>query len=95
VDYNLDLSGYLNPVDKFSVQAKFDLGDFGRAKRQKDVDEMYLLGVREYANGNYEKAIGYWKKVLEMDPEYLPARENIDTVQKALDLQSQMESRGE
>ncbi len=95
VNYNLDLSGQLNPVDKFSVQAKLNLGDFGRVKRQNEVEEVYLLGVKEYANGNYLKAIGYWKKVLELDPEYIPARENIDTVQDALDLQKEMESRGE
>jgi hypothetical protein len=94
VNYNLDLSGQLNPVDKFSVQARFDLGDFGRSKRQSDVDELYLLGVKEYANGNYGKAIEYWKEVLVLDPQYLPALDNIDTVQKALDLQRVMDSRG-
>jgi hypothetical protein len=95
VNYNLDLSGQLNPVDKFSVEATFDLGDFGRAKRLNDIEELYLLGVKEYANGEYEKALAYWREVLALDPKYLPARENIETVQKAVDLQREMESRGD
>jgi tetratricopeptide (TPR) repeat protein len=94
VNYNLDLSGELNPVDKFSVQAQFDLGDFGRKATQDQADELYRTGVKEYAQGHYEKAIECWKQVLALDPKYTPARESIDMVQQAIDLQREMESRG-
>jgi hypothetical protein len=92
-NYNLDLSGNINPEDKFSVQAQFNLGDFGRAAAQAEADQLYLAGVEEYAKGNLEKAIEYWKKVLELDPKYLPARDNISTTQRSLDLQREIESR--
>jgi hypothetical protein len=90
LNYNLDLSGQLNPLDKFSVQAKFDLGDSGRAARQSEVEKVYLQGVEEFANGNYEKAIELWQQVLKMDPKYTPAADNIRTVKQTLALQDQM-----
>jgi tetratricopeptide (TPR) repeat protein len=92
-NYNLDMSGTINPEDKFSLQAQFDLGDFGRGATEAEVDRLYLAGVEEYAKGNLEQAIEYWKKVLEMDPKYTPARDNILTTRRSLDLQREIESR--
>jgi hypothetical protein len=92
VNYNLDLSGQFNPLDKFSVQAKFDLGDSGRSAHQAEVERVYLQGVEEFANGNYEKAIELWQQVLKMDSKYTPAADNIRTVQRTLALQEQMRS---
>jgi hypothetical protein len=93
VNYNLDLSGALNPVDKFSAQAKFDLGDFGRSARKGEAERLYLEGVEEFASGNYAKALALWKKVLEIDPKYLPAADNIRTVEQTLVLQNELENR--
>ncbi len=92
-NYNLDLSGKLNPLDKFSVEAKLNLGDMGRALKQTKADELYLNGVEAYANGNNAEAIKYWEKVLKIDPEYIPARENIEIAKKALELQKKMEEK--
>jgi hypothetical protein len=93
VNYNLDLSGQLNPLDKFSVQAKFNLGDSGRSTRAGDAAKLYLQGVEEFARGNYEKAIALWEQVLAIDPKYLPAADNIRTVKETMALQDQMHSR--
>jgi tetratricopeptide (TPR) repeat protein len=90
VNYNLDLSGSLNPLDKFSVEAKLKLGDGGRADRRKQVDELYASGLEAFANGELEKAVEFWEKALEIDPKFLPARENIEMVQKHLKLQEEM-----
>jgi hypothetical protein len=93
VNYNLDLSGQLNPLDKFSVQAKFNLGDSGRGARAGDAARLYLQGVEEFASGNYEKAIALWEQVLVIDPKYLPAADNIRTVKQTISLQDQMRNR--
>lgn len=93
VNYNLDLSGQLNPLDKFSVQAKLDLGDGGRGAREAQAEKLYLQGVEEFANGNYAKAIELWKQVLVIDPKYQPAADNIRTVEKTLSLQDQIQDR--
>ena len=91
VNYNLDLSGQLSPLDKFSVQAKLDLGDSGRAEKEAQAEQLYLQGVDEFANGNYAKAIELWKQALVIDPKYQPAADSIRTVEKTLSLQGQLE----
>ncbi len=92
MNYNLDLSGSLNPLDKFSVQAKFDLGDSGRATRAQEAESLYLQGVEEFASGNYARAIALWEEVLKLDPKYLPAAENIRTVRETMALQEQVQT---
>jgi hypothetical protein len=91
VNYNLDLSGQLSPLDKFSVEAKLDLGDSGRAQREARAEQLYLQGVDEFANGNYAKAIELWKQVLVIEPKYQPAADSIRTVEKTLSLQNQLQ----
>ncbi len=90
INYNLDLSGSLNPVDKFSVEAKLKLGDRGRAARRKQVDELYASGLESFAAGDLENAIEFWQKALDINPKFLPATENINMVKKHLELQEEM-----
>jgi tetratricopeptide (TPR) repeat protein len=92
MNYNLDLSGSVNPLDKFSVQAKFDLGDAGRAARARHVEELYLQGVEAFAAGDYQKALELWQQVLKLDPKYQPAADNIRIVQRTMALQDQMQN---
>jgi tetratricopeptide (TPR) repeat protein len=92
MNYNLDLSGSVNPLDKFSVQAKFDLGDQGRAALARQVEETYLQGVEAFANGDYPKALVLWQEVLKLDPKYQPAADNIATVERTMALQDQTQT---
>ncbi len=92
MNYNLDLAASLNPLDQFSVQAKFILGDSGRAVRVQQADALYLQGVEEFANGNLAKAISLWQQVLQLDPKYQPAADNIKTAKQSLTLQEQLQS---
>ncbi len=74
VNYNLDMSAIArNPADKFSVQARIDLGDDGRSLRRAKADELYTEGLREFSLGRLEKAIELWNQVLEIDEDYTPA----------------------
>jgi tetratricopeptide (TPR) repeat protein len=91
LNYNLDLSGRLNPLDKFSIEAKLNLGDRGRLSERDRVDELYLNGLESYAHGQLAEAIAFWQQALEIDPGFAPARENIATAEKALKLQQEME----
>jgi tetratricopeptide (TPR) repeat protein len=97
LNYNLDLSGRLNPLDKFSIEAKLNLGDRGRQAESKQVDELYLNGLEAYARGELERAIELWQHALAIDPGFKPAQENIDTARKALELQNRVieETQGE
>ncbi|UCF99086.1 MAG: UPF0164 family protein [Spirochaetaceae bacterium] len=91
LNYNLDLSGRIDPLDKFSVQAKLNLGDKGRGDEQRTIDALYFEGLELYADGDLSGAISRWEQVLELDPSYTPARDNIETAKKALALQTEME----
>lgn len=91
LNYNLDLSGRLNPLDKFSVEARFNLGDRGRGEVPRLIDELYLGGLEAYAKGDLPEAIRLWERVLELEPAFLPAQQNIQTARNALKLQQQMQ----
>ncbi len=91
LNYNLDLSGRLNPLDKFSIEAKLRLGDRGRLAQRDQVDRLYLDGLEAYAQGRLAEAIALWQEALEIDPGFDPARANIATAERALRLQQEME----
>lgn len=91
-NYNLDLSGSVNPVDKFSVEAKINLGDGGREIRRKQVDELYSSGLEQFAKGNFEQAVRDWEHALELDPQFRPAREALETAKKRLELQTKIQA---
>lgn len=93
VNYNLNLAGEINPLDLFSVQARLNLGDFGRAARQTELENLFMEGVREYGEGNLTKAIENWEKVLQIDPSYTPARDYIETAKATLQLQKNLNAR--
>jgi hypothetical protein len=89
MNYNLDLSGSANPMDKFSVEARFVLGDSGRGDIAKKAEALYLQGIEEYAAGNYAGAIDLWQQVLAIDPKYTPAEHYLRVAQDSLALQQQ------
>jgi Uncharacterised protein family (UPF0164) len=89
MNYNLDLSGSMNPLDKFSVQAKFDLGDDGRAARALEAASLYTQGLDAFASSDFEKAVALWQGVLKLDPTYSPAIDGIRIAQQTIDAQKQ------
>jgi hypothetical protein len=85
-NYNLDMSALArNPADKFSVQARLDLGDRGRSELRRRVDELYTEGLREFSQGNLEKAIDLWKAVVAIDGKYDPAKHYIAIAEATLE----------
>ncbi len=83
-NYTLDLSTMSDTPDRFSLEAKINLGDEGRLALRDRMDEYYISGIEEFAAGNLEKAIGYFEKALELDPDFDPAREYLDEVNRQL-----------
>lgn len=94
-NYNLDLSGSFDPLDKFSIEAKIKLGHEDEMILQKELDRLFAKGLEAYANGNYLLALEYWGKALELDPKFLLAKEYIETTKKYLELQEEMEEKQE
>lgn len=91
-NYTLDMTTQLTSLDKFTIQMGLNFGDKGRSGKTQKVDEYYIAGLREYANGNIEKAIKYWEAVLEIDPRFQPAAENLSVAKNAISLQKEMEA---
>jgi hypothetical protein len=75
INYTLDLLTQLQPLNRISLSARFDFGDGGRASKAKRIEELYLSGLVEYANGNQEEALRLWEEVLQLDSGFDPARE--------------------
>ena len=92
LNYTLDLATQVGSVDRFSVQASFDLGDRGRAERQARVEDLYLTSLEAYASGNIERTVALCRQALEIDPTFEPAQETLVNARKMLTLQRQMES---
>ncbi len=92
MNYSLDMATTFNGFDRFSLEAKLNLGDEGRYSLKARIDELYIAGLEAYANGNLTEAIAYWEGVLKLDPQFQPAQEYIKTAMKSLELIKQMEN---
>jgi hypothetical protein len=84
VNYTLDLTSSLNPVNHISFSAKIRLGDNGRAEKQKLIDEYYSEGLSSFAKGDFTAAIDSWQKVLKLDKLYDPAKDGIKSAQNQI-----------
>ncbi len=92
LNYTLDMTTQVNTADRFSIEAKMNLGDRGRAEQRRQVDEYYIEGLEAYAQGELSRAIDYWEAALNLDPDFDPATENILVARRALALQQDMEA---
>jgi hypothetical protein len=92
LNYTLDMTTQVNSLDRFSVEAKMNLGDQGRAAFQQQIDDYYIVGLESYAAGNLQRAIEYWQAALELDPTFQPAAENLALARRSLSLQKEMEA---
>ena len=91
VNYTLGLDTQVSsPLDRISVVASMDLGDRGRYARQQTVEEQYIAGLEAYARGNLQLAVRHWQAVLELDPDFTPASENLETALYSLRLSDEL-----
>lgn len=82
VNYSLDLTSSINPLNRISLSAKIQLGDKGRGQLQTQVDELYLQGLALYAERNYPAAIEMWKDALKINKHFNPARSAIQIAER-------------
>lgn len=84
VNYTLDLTSSLNPMNRFSISAKVNLGDRGRGALQQQVDSLYGEGLDLYSQGKLEEAIALWQKALKIDPYFDPLKDAIRSAEEQL-----------
>ena len=87
INYTLDMTTQTALFNRISLAAKLNLGDRGRADRQKKVQELYIKGLTLYAQGDLENAIVIWNQALSIDKHFEPATEGITTAASTLDIQ--------
>ena len=91
VNYSLDLTTQFGSPDKFSVQARLNLGDQGRGEIQDRVDSLYREALLAFAKGELAKALNLCEEAVALDPGFDPARETIKTLKRTLELQDELE----
>lgn len=92
-NYNLDLSGSLNPLDKFSVEVKIKLGYKERMLFIKQRNELFARGIDAYARGDYNEAISIWEQLLQFDPKFTVVQKYIKTARAYLKSQTLLEEK--
>lgn len=101
VNYTLDLTTSMNPVNHLSVSARVLLGDRGRSAIKQEVQSKYAQGISLYSKGSREdivKAIHKWNEAKDLSKSigirYDPAIEAIKAAQTLLDVHDQINSFG-
>jgi tetratricopeptide (TPR) repeat protein len=96
INYTLDLATRPSAgFDRISVEAKLNLGDFGRGAAVDEARALYLEGLTYYTDGDYVTAIDLWEQSLRLNPEFTPAREIKEIAEKTLELQEEIQALGE
>jgi len=90
INYTLDLTTQITPLNRMSIEVKFNLGDNGRKAISDQVDKLYILGLEAYAAGDFELAKKYWEEALKLNPYFDPARESLAMVKAAIEVQKKV-----
>ena len=61
----------------------------------EEVARLFDNGVSAYSRGQFEKAAGLWRKVLELEPEHTQARESLERTQRVLDKLQELKEKQE
>lgn len=87
INYTLDLATQIQPLNRVSIGIKLDLGDQGRSRIARQVDEFYLAGLDSYSRGNDTDAKRLWQEALELDSTFDPALEGLSSIRASEELQ--------
>lgn len=85
-NYTLDFTTSFAPLNKISLSAKINMGDRGRSIVDAEVDEYYQLGLKYYADANYEDAIKVWEEAVKLNKRFDPAIQGIQSAQHQINM---------
>ena len=86
LNYTLDLTTSVAPVNRISLSAKLLLGDKGRSIIDAKVDEYYQLGLKYYADAKWEDAIVVWEEALKLNKRFDPAIQGIQSARYQIEM---------
>ena len=85
-NYSLDITSSLTTFNRFGLSAKVMLGDKGRSLVDAEVDRLYQIGLKYYADAKWEEAIEVWEEALELNKRFDPAIQGIHSAQRQIDM---------
>ena len=86
MNYTLDLTSSLAPLNRISLSAKILLGDKGRSITDAQVDDYYKLGLKYYADAKWEDAILVWQEALKLNKRFDPAIQGIQSARYQIEM---------
>ena len=86
MNYTLDLTTSLAPLNRISLSAKILLGDKGRSITDAQVDEYYQLGLKYYADAKWEDAILVWQEAVKLNRRFDPAIQGIQSARYQIEM---------
>jgi hypothetical protein len=90
ITYTLDLATQIQALNRVSVGVRLDLGDRGRSRIDRQVDEFYLAGLDSYSQGNDTDAKRLWQEALALNAHFEPAQEGLSAIRAAEELQQRV-----
>jgi hypothetical protein len=90
INMNLDLVTQFSEVDRFSVQARLNLGDRQRKHYRALVDSYYLSAWINYTSGDFERALRNALAALEIDSDFTPASDLLELLEQAIALDADL-----
>lgn len=94
-NYTLDLVTQLPGPDNFSVEARFNFGDRGRAARRAELEDLYLEGVSALSRGDLARAVDLLEQATSIDERFDPAAETLANARRAEELEEEMRALGD
>jgi len=86
LNYTLDLTSSMAPLNRISLSAKILLGDKGRSIIDAQVDEYYQLGLKYYADAKWEEAILVWEEAVKLNKRFDPAIQGIESARYQIEM---------
>ena len=86
MNYTLDLTTSMAPLNRISLSAKILLGDKGRSITDAQVDEYYQLGLKYYADAKWEDAILVWEEAVKLNRRFDPAIQGIQSARYQIEM---------
>ncbi|MCU0606935.1 MAG: PorV/PorQ family protein [Candidatus Edwardsbacteria bacterium] len=85
----LKLALALDPGNKPAAEHLAKAASQRAIGRRDDLNDLYLKGINAYTQEEYQQAIAYWQRVVEIDPGHTNARRNIERARQKLKIISQ------
>jgi hypothetical protein len=91
VNCALDPLARSTPLNRVSLGVRLSLGDQGRQALADQVDTLYLLGLKAYAEGEIAEVQSRWEEALKLNPRFDPAKDGLALIRRTDELEARVD----